>query len=473
MRAMFKKILLINPPEGTLGRLTAAPLGLMYIAAVLQENNIDVQILDAFLEGWASIIPKVKEFKPDLVGITCPTYARVQAIKTAEVIKNDFPEIKIILGGHHPTLMGRQLLNNYSFIDMVGVGEGEFILLDLCKGSPLKDILGLGYREGNRVIINSVRPNIDNLDILPFAAWNLVDPKKYGTHSNFVYNRIDLAKEVGADISFSRGCIGRCNFCSNYAMWKKWKHRSAAKVVDEIEFLSSKYGIRCFQFNDDCFSVDKKATIELCGEIIKRGLKILFCIVTRTDCIDGEILGFLKKAGCYMISFGIETASPRLLSIMHKPIHIEASVKAMQLVNSFGIKTVALVIAGCVGENRETINETIDFLNRTNPSFVDVANGLRIFPSTELFEIAKKQGFIDESFWLTDYNWKVYTKENSRLTLNIFTAAIQSRKKLSGFPIVNILRYHRFVTKEIAHYFKSVLRIENNKKKRNKPKVAY
>jgi radical SAM superfamily enzyme YgiQ (UPF0313 family) len=476
MPKKIRSVLLINPPEGTLGRLTSAPLGLMYIAAVLQENNVPVQILDAFLDGWGSVIPKIEECRPDIVGITCPTYARVQAIKVTQAIKQNFPEIKVILGGHHPTLMGNQLLSSYPFIDMVGIGEGEYILLDLSLGVDLENILGLGFRRGGKIIINSSRPNIENLDVLPFPAWNLVDPRRYGTHSNFVYNGVDLGKEVGADISSSRGCIGRCNFCSNYVMWKRWKHRSPMKVVDELEFLNHNYGIKCFQFNDDCFSVDKKAAVELCSEIIKRNLKILFCIVTRTDRIDEEILESLKEAGCYMVSFGIETASPRLLKIMHKPIDVEVSAKAIRLVNSFDIRTVALVIAGCLGEDWKTINETIDFLNRTNPTFVDVANGLRVFPGTELFKIAKKEGFIDESFWLTDYNWKVYTKENSRLKLNIFTAAIQRKKKLSGFFFINMLRYHKFVTKEIEYLFKKLFKkigVDVAKKKKNKPKVAY
>jgi len=471
-----KSVLLINPPEGTLGRLTSAPLGLMYIAAVLQENKIPVQILDAFLDGWSSIIPKIKECRPDIVGITCPTYARVQAIKVAEIIKLNFPEIKIVLGGNHPTLMGEQLLSNYSFIDMVGMGEGEYIILDLASGLDPENVQGLGFRKDGKVVINGRRPNIEDLDALPFPAWNLIEVKRYGTHSNFTYNGVDLSREIGADISFSRGCIGRCNFCSNYVMWKKWKHRSVDKVVDEIEFLNKEYGVRYFQFNDDCFSVDKQATIQLCEEIAKRNLKILFCIVTRTDCIDEAILKALKDAGCYMISFGIETASPRLLKIMHKPINIEISAKAIKLVNSFGIKTVALVIAGCVGEDYATINETIDFLNCTNPSFVDVANGLRIFPGTELFNIAKQKGFIDESFWLTDYNWKVYIKENSRLRLNIFTAAIQNRQKLSKIFLINLIRYHRFTTKEIGVFFKGILKkvgIEISRKNKNKPKVAY
>jgi len=469
-------VLLINPPESNPGRSTNAPMGLMYIAGVLQENNIPVRILDAFLDGWDSVLAKVREYRPGIVGIACPSYARMHAIKAAELIKRNFPDIIVILGGPHPNLMGYQLLDNYPFIDMVGMGEGEYLMLDLCQGVDPENILGLGFRRNGKIIINQLRPNIEDLDTLPFPAWNLVGPKRYGTGSNLVYNGIDLAKEMGAGISFSRGCIGRCNFCSNYLMWKKWKYRSPGKVADEIESLSRNYGIRCFQFNDDCFSGNKKATIELCNEIMKRGLRIIFSIITRADCVDEDILKSLKESGCYAVSFGIETASPKCLKIMHKPINLEVSAKAIRLVNSFNMFSVALLIAGCVGEDRRTVNETIDFLNRTNPSVIEVANGLKLFPGTELYNLAKQQGVINDGFWLTDYNWKIYTKENSRLRLNIFTSAIQKRKKISENFFVNLLRYHNFVTKEIEYFFKSIFKkigIDTAKKKKNKPKTAY
>jgi len=470
-----KKVLLINPPESSPGRSTSAPLGLMYIAAVLQVNHISVRILDAFLESWDSITQQINEYRPDIVGIACPTYARVQAIKVAEIVKQNLPDVTVILGGHHPTLMGYQLLENYPFIDLIGIGEGEYLMLDLCKGLKLEDIPGLGFRKNSKIILNASRSNIEDLDNLPFPAWNLVNPIRYGTHRNFVTHGINLAKEAGAGILFSRGCIGRCNFCSNHLMWAKWKHRSTRNVVDEIEFLNRTYNIRCFQFNDDCFSVDKKATIELCVEIIKRNLQILFSIITRTDCVDEDIVKSLKEAGCYSISFGIETASPKLLKIMHKPINIETSARAITLVNSFNIRSVVLLIAGCIGENWQTVNETIDFLKRTNPTDVEVANGIMLFPRTEIYNAAKQRGEIGDSFWLTDYTWKVYTKENSRLTLNIFTAAIQRRKKISRFFLINLLRYHRFAIKEVEYLFKNILKsfgIDVVKKKKFKAKIA-
>jgi len=470
------KVLLINPPESSQGGSTSAPLGLMYIASLLQKNNFPVNIVDACLGGWDSIKKGLAESNPTIVGIACPSYARAKSLKVAETVKGYNKDIKVILGGHHPTLMGRQILENYPFVDMVCIGEGEYLMLELCQGVELEKIPGLGFRENNNVIINNPRTEITDLDELPMAAWNCLDPRRYGTNNSFVFDGIDFGKERGACVSFSRGCIGRCNFCSNYCMWKKWKHRSPQKVADELEFLNKTYNIRCFAFNDDCFSVNKKATMELCAEIVNRKLKIYFSIVTRVDCIDEEILGILKKAGCCTIYFGIEAASPRLLKIMHKPIKIEQSQKAIQLVNSFGIRSIALVIAGAVGETYETINECIDFLNRANPTEIGIANGLMIYPGTEIYEIAKRQKLIDDSFWLTDYNYMIYTGENSRLKLNMFSSALSNRKRLSRFFIINALRYHRFVTREMTKAVKKLLErmgLLKEKSKPNKPKAFY
>jgi radical SAM superfamily enzyme YgiQ (UPF0313 family) len=472
----INNILLINPPESSRGGSTSVPLGLMYIAGLLRKNSIPVNILDACLEGWDSIKKGLAENNPTIVGIACPSYARTKSLKVAEIVKDYNKNIKVILGGHHPSLMGKQILENYPFVDMICIGEGEYPMLELSQGVDLKNIPGLGFRRGNEIIINNPRPEISDLDKLPMPAWDCIDPRRYGTNSTFVFDGVDFSKEIGACISFSRGCIGRCNFCSNHCMWAKWKHRSPKNVADELELLNKKYNIRCFAFNDDCFSVNRKAAMELCNEILERKLKIYFSIVTRTDCIDEELLGILKEAGCCAICFGIEAASPKLLKIMHKPIKIEQSQKAIQLVKSFGIRSIALVIAGAVGETRETINETISFLNHANPTESGIANGLMIFPGTEIYEIAKRQKLIDDSFWLTDYNYMIYTGENSRLKLNMFFSAIHNRKKLSRFFIINALQYHRFVTREIEMGLKKflewmgLLKVRN---KSNKPKVFY
>ena len=467
----MKKVLLINPPESGMGEHSFPPLGLLYIAGVLQRADVPVKIVDGFLDGWTGIERTIRDYKPDIIGLTCHTYTRVQVLKIAKLAREILPEADIVIGGAHPTIMARQMLENYPFIDIVGIGEGDYILLELCQQKDYSKIPGIGYRENGVVKINPPRKVIDNLDSIPFPAWDLLDLKRYPPDGEGLYGGVNLSKEPCIPVLFSRGCVGDCNFCSNRLMWKRWRHRSPENVLDEIELLNKKFSIKHFLFNDDCFSVNKKVTIELCNGIVARGLNIVFDIVTRTDCIDDEVLQALKDAGCYQINYGIETASPRLLKIMGKPVDVGVSEKAIRLTNDYGIRSTALLIAGCVGESYETINDTIDFLNKAQPSRVGVGPGLMIFPGTRLYDLAKEKGIISDDFWLTDYVWKVFTSEHSRMRLNIFANAIDKRQRLSRFSLINLIKNHRFVSREIEYKLKDFLGL--SRKKKHKYKVAY
>lgn len=470
-----EKVLFINPPESGRGTYSSPPLGMLYCAGVLQKHNIPVRVIDGCIDGWGGLIKKAADFNPTIVGISCPTYARSKAIRVAEAVKKELPNTKIILGGAHPTVMGEQLLKHYPFIDMIAMGECDFLVLDVCKGMKPEDVPGLGFRRGSEIILNDKRPNIEALDTIPFPAWDLIDPRKYFTDDRGVFKNIDLDAEPCAFLVSSRGCVGNCNFCSNKVTWNRWRHRSPKNVVDEMELINKKYGIRHFHFNDDCFSANTGVSIELCDEIVKRGLKIFFDIVTRVDCINDKLLKSLKAAGCYKISFGVETASPKILKIMGKPVNMDGAIKSIQLVSACGIQADIFIIAGCLGETYETVNETIDFLNSVASARVSVAPGLMIFPGTRLYEYAKEKKFISDDFWLTDYNWKVYTAESSRLKLNIYAEALRKRQKLSRYFVVNAMRHHRFMAKELEYGMKQILSKcgLRKKEKKNKHKVAF
>lgn len=475
MPEKHEKVLLINPPESGRGTYSSSPLGLLYCAGVLQKHNIPVQIVDGFMDGWDALAKKAAEFKPTIVGISCPTYARSKALRAAAIAKKEAPHAQIIMGGPHPTIMGRQLLEHYPYVDMVARGESDFLILDICNGKKTDEIPGLGFRKGTAIVLNDKRPNVESLDTIPFPAWDLIDPRRYLTDDRGVFEGVDLDAEPCAFVTFSRGCIGSCNFCSNKLMWNRWRHRSPENMADEIGSINARYGIRHFHFNDDCFSAKPDASIALCDEILKRKLKIYFDVVTRADCITENLMRSLKAAGCYRVSFGIETASPRILKIMGKPVNMDRAASAINLVGAAGVQADVFIIAGCVGENSESVNETMDFLNRITPSKVCVGPGLMVFPGTRLYEQAKKERFINDDFWLTDYNWKVYTAQNSRLMLNIYAEALRRRKKLSRFSWINALRYHRFVTKEAEFRLKELLAAcgLRKKQKQHKYKIAY
>ncbi|MDD5428146.1 MAG: radical SAM protein [Candidatus Omnitrophica bacterium] len=475
MSEKHERVLLVNPPESGRGSASTPPVGLLYCAGVLQKQNIPVGVIDGFIDGWHGIVEKAVKFKPTLIGITCPTYARSKSLEAARLIKKEVPGAKIIFGGPHATIMGEQLLKHYPFIDMVAIGESDFLIPDICNGVAPEDIPGVGFRRSDKIVLTGKRLNIEDLDTIPFPAWNLISPRKYSTDDRGIYNGVDLDAEPCGFLIFSRGCIGNCNFCSNKLTWNRWRCRSPKNMADEIELINKEYGIRHFHFNDDCFSTDSKAVIALCDEIVRRGLKIYFDIVTRADCVDEALIKSLKMAGCYKINFGIETASSSLLKIMGKSIDTERPMKAIRLTLSSGVQAGVFIIAGCLGETWKTVNETIDFLSSINGARISVSPGMMVFPGTRLYEHAKKKNFINEDFWLTDYNWKIYTAENSRLQLNIYAEALRKKKKLSRHFMVNALRYHRFLAKEAEYSVKALLAKCGIKKsiKKNKYKVAY
>ena len=472
----MRKVLLINPPEAGRGDYSTPPLGLLYLAAMLKKNGIVVDFIDGYLAGWEGIAKKISEYEPSIVSITCHTYARTKALRVAGIVKEKIPGALVVLGGAHATLMYRQILEHYKFVDIAVRGEGEITFLEICQGKELKDIDGIAYRDGDTVKVNAERKLIPDLDDLPFPAWELIDIKRYPPDGSGIYNGIDVGKEPCVPVVFSRGCIGSCIFCCDKLLWKRWRRRSPANMAEELELLNKRYGARRFNFNDDLFTADRKAAAELCEKIIEKRLDIAFEIVSRTDCLDADLLKLLKKAGCFKICFGIETASMQLLKRMKKFIDPAVSEKAIKMTRAAGIRASALLIAGNLGETRRTINETVDFLKKADPDDVGLANGLRVLPGTELYEYAKEIGFIDDDFWLSDFHWKIFTAENSRLTLNIFCDALNRREPLPAIPALDIIKYQRFYRRFAEDSIKSFLirtGMLRRKKRPGKYEIAY
>ena len=458
------KILLVNPHDTAQTGFTNPPLGLLYIAGMLLKHNHNVRIVDGCIEGKDAIRKALETFQPNIVGITCLTPGRINALEVASLSKGYDPSIRVVMGGAHPTIMFRQLLQEYStLIDFIVLGEGEKTFLEIVQGRERKSILGLAYLENGKVIKTPNRQLIQNLDELPFPAWDLINLKAYMARGTDIFKGIDLTKEPRISIIYSRGCTGHCSFCSTWWIWQCWRHRSAKNMVDEMEMLYTKYGIRHFCFADDTLTASREATLQLCNEIIVRKLDVAFHATTRTDCVDEEMLMKLRQAGCYNIAFGVETGSAKLLSMMGKENDIAKSEEAIRLTKKAGIYVTALMIVGNVGETKETIKETRNFLRRSNPDGVGCVGGLWILPGTAVYYEAKKKDFIDDRFWLSDEPYKIFTLEWSREKLEEFQLYVFNYKKnncyflkrlayvriknilmrLPGFRIfVNILKTH-------------------------------
>lgn len=444
----MKKILLVNPPSTEQNGFTNPPLGLLYLAGTLLQGGHEVQVIDGCLEGKTAIIKRLKAFRPDIVGITCLTPGRKRAIEMAAVAKSLNSSVLTVFGGAHPTIMHRQMLENYPEVDAVVIGEGEQTLLELANGVAFPQIDGLAYRDGSGTAVKTApRKYHENLDDIPFPAWHLIDLHRYPGWGEGKHNGIILREHPRISVIFSRGCSGHCDFCSTWWIWRGWRHRSAANMADELELLYRDFGVRHFCFADDAMSVDRQATIDLCNEIVRRKLVIAFHVTTRSDCVDEEVLLKLKQAGCYMVAFGIETGSPRLLAEMGKENDIDNSVRAITLCRKVGLPSTALLIVGNVGETEDTVLETLALLKRAMPDEVGCAGALWILPGTKLYQDCRRRGVIDDTFWLGDEPYMIYTMEHTIETLEGYVRMINGYKGPIRKAIEKVKRLPKLIDK--------------------------
>lgn len=406
----FKRILLINPPKTHQGGYIASPLGILYLASYLRKiKNIKVDVVNGTIEGEPAVIKKLKAFKPNLVGISSLTPGRHQALKLAYIAKKINPRSKTVLGGIHPSLMWKQIMEVYPQVDYVVRGEGELALTNLVLGKKISSINGLVWRKRNKkVVCNPELEFIKELDSIPFPAWGLIDPLKYPPLGQGVYNGIDLEKEPRFSIIFSRGCMACCTFCSSWIVWKGYRYRSGKNVADEIEMLVEKYNARHFAFYDDTLTGNRDEVINFCKEVIKRKLKLAIHGTTRVDKVDEELLIWMKRAGFYEISYGIESGSPAMLSKINKKTNLNKISQAAKLTKKAKIRFCALMMFGLPTETKVDRLLTEKLLKKIKPDDIGTVGTVWIFPGTPLYIQAKHTKLINDSFWLGKKPYYVY-----------------------------------------------------------------
>src|SRR5208283_1703359 len=290
------------------------PLGLAYLSAVLREDGVEVNVLDA--QGLrlnnSQIQDKIAEIKPDIVGVTSTTLTYKSALEVAKAAKEACPECITIIGGCHVTSWDENALKELPSLDIVVRREGEQTLLELAKKienhENYGDVLGITYRDSNGGIHrNPDRPYLQDLDSLPYPAYDLFPLEKYR-----------VIRSIQYPIQMSRGCTFKCNYCSTVRMHGGiFRARDPKKVVDEIEFLNKKYGADYFFFVDDNFTLNPAKTKVLLDELTKRKLRIEWDCQGRVDA-SKELWFNMKKAGCQLVLFGVESGCKEILEAMGK-----------------------------------------------------------------------------------------------------------------------------------------------------------
>ena len=400
------KILFINPPytnfEGIKesgGRMLPLSFGYLASYARKEVSGLQFEVLDCEVEGldYQEIKKRAENAKPDVVSITAPTPAMNHIYKISEIIKEIYPNAKIVAGGPHPTVLPERTMKEGEKIDFVVIGEGELTFAELLQSlkngqKEFSDISGLGWRKGDEIIINRGRELIKNLDELPFPARDIFNLKLY-----YSAPTKKVSEESATPIITSRGCPFNCIHCPSRIIWGGLiRYRSADNVVSEIEECVNKYNLREFNFFDDTFTVNKERVMEICRQIIERKLRIYWICFSRANTIDDELVRVMKAAGCKKISFGLESGSQRILDLMRKRITVEQGRKAIETVKKQGLETHAAFMLGNVGETVETIKETVNFaksLPLDNATFFITSP----FPGTDLYQIAQKLGNINQN----------------------------------------------------------------------------
>ena len=395
------KVLFVNPPQTAskykfMG-VIAPPLGIAYMAGVLQENNIDVEILDASAEDmdFKDVEKELLKRKPDLVALTALTPTIGRALETAQVVKETLPDSIVVMGGYHPTFNFIETLEDEN-VDIVIRGEGEYIMLNLVQAlenqSSLHDVKGIVFEDKNskEIVVNPEAPLIQDLDELPFPALNLLPMDKY--------RLLDMDTHMTTMIT-TRGCPMQCSFCSSAAMHgKKIRERSIENIVDEIEYLKTNYDIDTIAFMDDTFTLKKRKVMAICDEILKRNIEIMWGCTSRVDTLDEKLLKKMKEAGCITIFIGVESADQQQLDNMCKNTTIAKIENAFKIARKLKIRTIASVALGMPGDTKEIMNTTVKFVHKLKPNYA-IYSLATPYPGTRFYKEAFEKNLIKIKDW--------------------------------------------------------------------------
>jgi len=415
------KVLLINPPQlfypGSDPPAGNLPLGLMYLAAVLDKAGYKAEILDAFMTDsaflklgdilevgmpYGKIREEIRQRKPDIVGIASPFTCQAEnALRVGDIVKEVDPSILTVVGGPHVTAVPVEFLEEAKNIDVAVIGEGEYTMLDIAKvfegTKKISDVQGVAYLEDGIVKQNALRPFIKDLDELPFPAYHLVDMEKYLSTRKIEYRSF---KDRAVSMITSRGCPFNCSFCSVHLhMGKTFRAHSVNYVIKHIEYLVNKFGVKTIFFEDDNLTFDLNRFEAICENIIEKGIRLNWETPNgiRADYLTLSLLKKMKKAGCQSVFFGIESGDQCVLdNVIGKSLDLKKVAKVAKMCKDIGLSTAAFYIIGFPGEKKEHMLKTIELALRLKRDF-DVGMFLHFAtPSlgTRLYEECKEKGYI-------------------------------------------------------------------------------
>ncbi len=390
----------IDDREGRKSITAFPPLSILYLAAVLEEMNVEVSVLDQPALGFTveEVVQWVEREAPDILGFSTLTSSGQTAALISTKVKEKNPEVTIIFGNHHATFNAERILRKYPSVDIVVRGEGEKTIVELVNcienEGNLKKVRGINFRNERKIVETSDQPLIKDLDSLPFPHRKLIDVEYHCTIAN-----ANIAPKKFTSVVTSRGCVYNCRFCSCTEIAKKrWRPRSAAKTVEELKFLAHE-GYKQIIFVDDTFTMNPKRVSEICRGIRKEKLDLEWICEGRVDNCSYDMMREMVLSGCRVVYFGIENANQRILNYYNKRITPKQSENAVKTAKKAGVDVVAgSFILGAPDETREEMWNTVKFAQRLSidiPQF----NILGAHPGNDIWNEFVAKGFLDPEKW--------------------------------------------------------------------------
>ena len=422
------KVLLLNPPtidekqfiregrctqeQGVWATLWP-PLSLATIGAVLEEDGCTVKIVDCPAQEipWNALEQVITAFLPDVVIWSTGTPSIQSDLELASLVKGCNDRIVTAVFGTHVTVLDKECLEGFPHINCIIRNEPEITIREFVKSlegeGALEKVSGITFRNAaGEIVSNPSRPFFEDLDRLPLPAWHLLDLDRY---------RLPLKGKRFLMVAPLRGCPFKCSFCTCHTYYGKGlRKRSIESVLKEIKQGIERYGIKDFFFWAETFVVDKDYVAALCSAIIEEGLSISWTSNSRVDTVDASLLSLMARAGCWMISYGIESGSQKVLDEAQKGTSIEQAFNAVRSTREAGIKTVGHFILGLPGETRESLEHTINFARNLQLDLAQFYCAVP-FPGSRLYEHAIKEG------WITRPDFNCFNQDSALMSLPTVT----------------------------------------------------
>ncbi|MFQ5963095.1 MAG: B12-binding domain-containing radical SAM protein [Candidatus Scalinduaceae bacterium] len=397
------KIAFVNPPAtrkdryGTLAPAGsyAPPLALCSLAAVTREVGYETIIIDSQVENLnhEDSLNRIEAFSPQVVGITSTTSTFLSAAELASMIKRSNSDTVVVAGGVHISALPRESLLNHKDIDIAVLGEGEETIIELMDvlkdGRDLREVKGIVCRNSEEITFTEDRLLIKDLDSLPLPAWDLLPnfPDAYNVQAQSVANF------PSTSVCTSTGCTGKCTFCDRRIFGSKIRAHSAEYVIKMIKDLYYNYGVRDIQFEDDNFMLLRTRLLKMCEMLKEEKMDITWSCQARVDMVKLETLRKMKETGCWMILYGVESGSKKVLDLMKKGISKEKIEKAVDITHKARIMCKGFFITGFLNEDKNTLRETYDFIEKTKLDDISL-HYYTPFPGSKAYEMAHKHGTV-------------------------------------------------------------------------------